>query len=190
LNDDEIASAKALLNLYHVLCERKRKEAENLNNELCRLEALVSQFKIKDEGYSKIKQIVKENVKAALSENKQVLSVALTALLQTLKSDPQMMNIVYKILTANNGEQHEDNNNDNAIKYLESNKDKILDLAEKNYENLVEALTNNAIAIASSNPKPALPTSSSIFLNTSTLNNIFRIEESEIYDSHNGDIAE
>jgi hypothetical protein len=113
------------------------------------------------------KQIVKENVKAALSENKELISVAFTALLQTLKSDPQMINIIYKILTANDGEQLKDNNNDNAIKYLESNKDNILDLAEKHYENLVEALTNNAITIASSNPKPALPPSSSTFLNLS-----------------------
>ena len=45
-----------------------------------------------------------------------------------------MINIIYKILTAKDGEQHEDNSNDNAIKYLESNKDKILDLAGKNYE--------------------------------------------------------
>ena len=66
LNDDEIASAKALLNSYHLLCERKRKEAENLNNELSRLEALVSHFKIKDEGYSNLKQIVKENVKVVI----------------------------------------------------------------------------------------------------------------------------
>jgi hypothetical protein len=44
-----------------------------------------------------------------------------------------MINIIYKILTANDGEQHKDNNNNyNAIKYLESNKDNLLDLAEKN----------------------------------------------------------
>lgn len=39
----------------------------------------------------------------------------------------------------NNGEQYKDNNN--IVKYLESNKDSILGLAEKNYENLVEVLT-------------------------------------------------
>ena len=39
---DEIASAKALINSYHLSCERKRKEAEYLNNEISRLEALVS----------------------------------------------------------------------------------------------------------------------------------------------------
>jgi hypothetical protein len=49
--------------------------------------------------------------------------VSFTALLQTLKSDPQMVNLIYSIVTANDGEQHKDNNNDNVIKYLESNKE-------------------------------------------------------------------
>ena len=56
-----------------------------------------------------------------------------------------MINIIYKIPTANDSEQHKDINNDNAIKHLESNKDSILDLAEKNYENLITVLTNNVI---------------------------------------------
>jgi hypothetical protein len=43
--NDEVASGKALLNSYHISCERKRQEAENLNNEITRLEAVVSQFK-------------------------------------------------------------------------------------------------------------------------------------------------
>jgi hypothetical protein len=61
-----------------------------------------------------------------------------------------MANLIYSIpINANNGEQHKDNNN-NSIKYLEANKDILLDLAEKNYENLVEALTKNAIHIAAS----------------------------------------
>jgi hypothetical protein len=67
-----------------------------------------------------------------------------------------MINIIYKILTTNDREQYKDNNNnDNAIKYLQPNNDNILDLAEKHYENLVEAFTNNAInASFSSNPIP------------------------------------
>jgi hypothetical protein len=44
---------------------------------------------------------------------------------------------------------------------LNPTKNTFLDLAEKNYENLVEALTNNSFANASSNPKPASPPSSS-----------------------------
>jgi hypothetical protein len=44
-------------------------------------------------------------------------------------------------LTANEREGHQDNNNDNVTRYLEYDKDNILDLAIKNYENLVEAST-------------------------------------------------
>jgi hypothetical protein len=50
--------------------------------------------------------------------------------------------------TANTSGQHKDNRNN--VKYVESNKDSILDLFEKNYENLVEALINNAIDTAAS----------------------------------------
>ncbi len=60
----------------------------------------------------------------------------------------------------------DNNDNDNIIKYLESNKDNLLDLAVKNYENLVEVLTNNAIdtTVASpSNTTLSLPQPSSTF---------------------------
>jgi len=43
--NDEITSCKALLNSYHISCERKRQEAENVNNEISKLETLVNRFK-------------------------------------------------------------------------------------------------------------------------------------------------
>ena len=47
------------------------------------------------------------------------MSVALSGLHKTLKSDQKMINIIYKILTTNDREQYKDNNNnDIAIKYL------------------------------------------------------------------------
>ena len=54
-----------------------------------------------------------------------------------------MVNLIHNIPSANDGEQYKENNN--IIKYLESNKDSLLDIAEKNYENLVETLTNDAV---------------------------------------------
>jgi len=54
-----------------------------------------------------------------------------------------MVNLIHNIPSANDGEQYKENNN--IIKYLKSNKDSLLDLAEKNYENLVETLTNDAV---------------------------------------------
>jgi hypothetical protein len=95
-----------------------------------------------------LKQIVRENIKAVLAENN-LLSVSFVAIIQTLKSDSEMIKIIYNIPTGNDCEQHIDNNN-NITKYLELNKDKILNLGEKHYENLVEELTNNAISASSS----------------------------------------
>jgi hypothetical protein len=72
-----------------------------------------------------------------------------------------MVKLIQNIFTANDGEQNKDNN---ITKYMESNKDSLLDLADNYYENIVEVLTNNAIASAaasSSNPTLSLPSSSS-----------------------------
>ena len=189
--NDEIASAKALLNSYHLLCERKRKEAENLNNELSRLEALVSHFKIKDEGYSNLKQIVKENVKVVLSEKRVLISISFAAVIQTLKDNPQTVNLIQNIAGANDGEQHKDNHI-YITQYFESNKDRILNLAEKNYKNLVEALTNNAMdtaANSSSIPTLSLPESSSTFVGPYNQNDTYRKEETKIHHNSKGDIA-
>jgi F0F1-type ATP synthase gamma subunit len=142
------------------------------------------------EGYPKLKQIVKENVKAVLSDNKKLISVSFAALIQTLKADPQMVKLIQNIPSANDGEQNKDDNN-NITKHLESNKDRILELAEKNFENLVEALTNNAIATASSNPTLSLPQSSSTFnVCPATQSDIFRKEDPGNYHNSKGNIAD
>jgi hypothetical protein len=143
------------------------------------------------EGYSKLKAIVKENIKAVISENKELISVSFAAIIQTLRTDPQMANLIYSIhINANNGEQHKDNN---ISKYLEFNKDRLSDLADKNYQNLVEALTNNAIAnianASSFNSTLSLPQASSTFLSLSNQSDTIRIEDSNNYHNRR-DIAE
>jgi hypothetical protein len=127
-----------------------------------------------------------------LTVNKKLISISFVALIQTIKADPQMINIIYKIWTANDDEQHKDNNNDNTIKYLESNKDNILNLVEKHYKNLVEALANNAIETApstSSNPALSMPQSSSALSNLSH-NDTYRIEHPDSFHQNKGDIAD
>jgi hypothetical protein len=66
-------------------------------------------------------------------DNKTLLSVSFPELIQTLKADPQMVKLIYNMpTTANDREQLKgSDDNNNIAKYLESNKDKILDLAEK-----------------------------------------------------------
>jgi hypothetical protein len=142
------------------------------------------------EGYSKLNQVAKENVKAVLSDNKILLSAAFAAIIQTLQNDPEIIKAIYNISTANNGEQYKHTNNDNIIRCLEFNKHTLLDLAEKQYENLVEVLTNNAInaVCASLNPTLSL-TSSSIFPKLSNQSDKYRIEQSESFRNSKGDIA-
>ena len=131
-----------------------------------------------NEGYSKLNQFIRENVKAILSDNKILVSVSFAAIIQTLKSDPELVNVIHKIPTMNDSEQRKDIDI-NITKYLEFNKDNLLDLAEKNYEDLVEVLTNNAIDTviteSSSNPTLALPQSLLTYPNPS--NHIIHTEK-------------
>ena len=111
-----------------------------------------------NEDYAKLKAIVKESVKAVLSDNKTLMSTAFAAIIQTLKTDPQMVKLIQNIPSAD-----DDNDSNNITKYFEINRHSLLNLGEKNYENLVEALTNDSIPNAvtsSSNPTPSLPHSS------------------------------
>ena len=78
------------------------------------------------EGYSKLKQIVNENVKVVLSEKRVLISISFAAVIQTLKADTQMIKLIQNIAGANDDKQHKDNKN-YIIKYLEFNKDNLLD---------------------------------------------------------------
>ena len=165
---------------------RIRQQLQELIDKKDRIEKLIANMLNNDE----LKKIVKENVKAVLSENKQVILLSFTALIQTLKYDPEIIKLIYNILTANTG--YKDNSN-NITKYLEANKDALLDLIEKQYEKLAEALTKNTIDIAasasssSSDPKLSLPSST---LGSYNQNDMYRIEETEPYHNSKGDIAD
>jgi hypothetical protein len=82
--------------------------------------------------------------------------------------------------------KHKDNSN-NITKYLELNKDSVLHLAEKNYENLVEELTNDSITNASSNATLSSPRSSWALPNLSDQNNTYRIEEPGSFHNSEGE---
>jgi hypothetical protein len=174
-------------------CKRREQRVQELADKKDRLQKLIANIMNNDdEGYSMLKRIVKENVKTVLSDNRILVSASFAALIQTLKTDPQMVNIINSIpITANGSEQNKDNNN-SITKYLESNKDRILNLVEKNYENLVEVLTNNAIdhAYSSSNSTLSLNSSSTTFSNPSNQSDNYRKEEPEDFHNSKGDIAE
>jgi hypothetical protein len=164
-------------------CKRKEQQVQALTDKKNRLEKWITNV-LNGEGYTKLNQSAKESVKAVLSDNKILISISFAALIQTIKNDPQMTNLIHKIAITNDGEQHKDDNNNNAIKYLEVNKNSLSDLAEKHYENLVEALTNNAVDNTSPNPTLS---SSSTFPSSFDQSDIYRREESETYHNDNDD---
>jgi hypothetical protein len=75
--NDELVRSLALLNSHHVSCERKRQKAEKVNNEISRLETVVSRFRNNKEGYLKIKQTVEEQVRSVLTDSKVFLELLL-----------------------------------------------------------------------------------------------------------------
>ncbi len=172
-------------------CRRTKQQVQELTDKKEKLEKLIMNI-LNGEDYSKIKEIVKEYVKAILSEKRVLILISFAAVIQTLKADTQMINLIQNITSANDGEQHKDNHI-NITQYFESNKDRILNLVEKNYENLVEVLTNDAIktaAVSSSNPTLSLPQSYT-FRDSFDQRDIYGIEKSESFH-HNGkgDIAD
>ena len=174
-------------------CKRTEQRVQELTAQKERIERLIANIS-NGEGYSKLMQIVKENVKVVLSEKRVLISISFAAVIQTLKDNPQTVKLFQNISTTNDGQQHKDNDI-SITQCFESNKDRILDLAERNYENLVQALTNNAIdnagASSSSNPILSLPqSSSSTFPGPSNKIATYRIEEPEDYHDDKGDIAD
>ena len=98
-----------------------------------RIEKFIANILNDSEGYSNLKQVAKENVKAVLSDNKMLISTAFAAMIQTLKADPQIVKLIQNILSiANDDEQHKDSN-DNTIKYFKSNNNSIIYFTKKNY---------------------------------------------------------
>jgi hypothetical protein len=71
-----------------------------------RIEKFIANILNDNEGYSNLKQVAKENVKAVLSDNKMLISTAFAAMIQTLKADPHIVKLIQNIPHANDGEQH------------------------------------------------------------------------------------
>ena len=57
---DVIESSTQLLNSYYILCERKKQESENPNNELSRIETLVSRCKSDNDIFVSLLREIKE----------------------------------------------------------------------------------------------------------------------------------
>jgi chromosome segregation ATPase len=171
--NDEIASAKALLNSYRVLCEQKRQETEDLNNEISRLETLINHFKSDDGEYLKIKKTVEEEVRNVLTDGKVMLQFALAAIIEALRRNPDKY---HDLLVKNTLSSITKTIQQSPSWHIENYRNAILDEASRLYDKLLkhftERIMDNAIATYSSFD----PILSSTFPRPSNQNDTYRKE--------------
>jgi autonomous glycyl radical cofactor GrcA len=141
--NSEIANTKALLNSYYVLCERKKQEAESLNNEISRLERLVSRFKSNDEEYLKINQKVQEEVRNVLTDGKVLLQFALASIIEAIRRNPDKYNnlLVYNSSSSSTAIISTQQTS-SSPHYDEEYNAMILEVAYKLYSTLLKQLVN------------------------------------------------
>jgi transposase len=171
--NDEIASAKALLNSYRVLCEQKRQETEDLNNEISRLETLINHFKSDDGEYLKIKKTVEEEVRNVLTDGKVMLQFALAAIIEALRRNPDKY---HDLLVKNTLSSITKTIQQSPSWHIENYRNAILDEASRLYDKLLkhftERIMDNAIRTYSSFD----PILSSTFPRPSNQNDTYRKE--------------
>jgi hypothetical protein len=181
--NDEIASAKALLNSYHMLCERKRQESEHLNNNISRLETVISRFKDNNEEYLKIKKTVEDKVGSVLTDGKVVLQFALAVIIEALRRNLDKYNDLLIDNTSTSMPTQQ-----SPSSYVGSYKDMILEEANRLHDRLFKYFINSIINNAAFN----MMSLSSLLCNLSSQanqsDNTYRKEDSEI--DHNSKALE
>jgi translation initiation factor 2 beta subunit (eIF-2beta)/eIF-5 len=176
---DKIASSKELLKSYTSSCERKRQEEESLNNEISRLQTLVTRFKSNNEEYLKIKSTGEDSLKNVLTDGKVLLHKAIFSIIETLRngnntSKNHLISFLAKeAITVSHYRDH--NYVSSASKssasgvqqelaqYIEDYINAILEEAEKLYNRMIKDLTdtiidNTAFKMMSSPVPSDLPT--------------------------------
>lgn len=164
--NDQIASAKALLNSYHISCECKRQESENLNNDISRLEVVISRFKNNNEEYLKIKKTIEEEVNEFLIDGKALLQFALASVIEALRRNPDKYNNILMFNTSSSSATTPTLDSLLPLSLIENYKEMMLDEAKKLYDILLHHFTNSIMDNAAS---AASSSSSSFSTNTSSL---------------------
>jgi hypothetical protein len=201
--NDKIASSKELLKSYTSSCEHKRQEEENLNNEISRLETLVTRFKSNNEEYLKIKSTVEDILKSVLTDGKVLLHKAIFSIIETLRNDnnttknhlisflakeaitvSRYRDYKYVSLTSTSSSSGEHK----LAQYIEDYIDTIHEEAEKFYNRIIKDLTdtiidNTAFKMISSPVPSDLPTRLRFHIQRYT----YTKEDPEVNENDNND---
>jgi hypothetical protein len=90
----QIQNAKQMLDFYHSSCQKKVSKMLQLHRQNIGLERLLRQFKNNNEDYIRIEYVAKQTVRSVLSDNRQLLKLALLSLIESLSADPIKFNFL------------------------------------------------------------------------------------------------
>jgi chromosome segregation ATPase len=200
---DEIASSKELLKSYTSSCERKRQESESVNNEISRLEVLVTRFKSNNEEYLEIKSTVEDILKNVLTDGKVLLHKAVFSIIETLQNENNttknhLISFLakeaitvshyrdYKYVSSTSTSSSSSSGEHKLAQYIEDYKDTILEEAKKIYNRMIKDLTdtiidNTAFKMMSSPVPSDLPTQLRLHIQSYT----YTKEDPEVHDNDN-----
>jgi hypothetical protein len=202
--NDKIATSKELLKSCTSSCERKRQEEENLNNEISRLETLVTRFKSNNEEYLKIKSTVEDILKSVLTNGKVLLHKAIFSIIETLRNENNTTKnhlisfLAKEAITVSHYRDYRyvsststsssSSGEHKLAQYIEDYKDTILEEAEKLCNRMIKDLTdtiidNTAFKMMSSPVPSDLPTRLRFHIQSYS----YTKEEPEVDDNDNND---
>jgi hypothetical protein len=92
--ESQIENAKQSRDSYRLSCQKEAEKGLQLHKQNIILDSLLKQFKNNNEGYNKIRYVAKQTVRSTLSDNRQLLKIALLSLMESMRIDPGKFDIL------------------------------------------------------------------------------------------------
>jgi hypothetical protein len=149
--NEKIARAKLIIQQLKKSYQEIKIEFSNIYNENQRLHKLTYEFKHNDKGYLEVQNIAEDKVKTFLTGNNamKLLEFALVAVTEGLRQDPQRQPLTEKTHPLQNYDfKIGQSPFQNIYDYPHTAKEKVLEFANKIYNELVKGLTDATIFTA------------------------------------------
>jgi len=102
---------------------------ENLGNEIRKLETYISKLKNSDEYYTKFEKFAKEKLDSIIKDHKSILALALGAVIESIRKDPDKQMIINDVITN------------------EAHQDRLLDMSEEFFEKILKRLIDGSLQL-------------------------------------------
>jgi hypothetical protein len=199
--NNKIDSANSILNQYEMAFGKLNKEFNNIREQITGMKSMVEQFKVNNKVYLDIQIIAEEKVKSFLGDSKatKLLEFALAAVTEALRQDPQKELLIEKSPPIQNYDfnassvELEQLPFPNPYDYPHFARDKILELSNKYYNELVKGLSRTTITTVSRIGETDAASYHSVFKPGCLSNQGYYIPkemaQSEVREKCKGDIA-